>query len=428
MADIRAFPGIRYNLEKISNLDEVITQPYDKITPEMQDAYLARHPASFVRLILAKSPDPYSASRDQCEEWLRNKTLIQEEKPAIYVLHQEFTYSGKRLTRKSFIAALRVEEFSRGTVLPHEFTLSKPKADRLNLLRTTRKDYEQIFLLYPDKENRIEPLLAVDAKPVLEATDEYGVTSRMWIIHDTNRIRALRREMTDKQLLIADGHHRYETALAFLKEIEQQESVSENAAVRFKTAAFVNLSDPGLVILPTHRLIHGLQNLELSSVFARLRDAFTISPVSAEMAQAELTKYKNDIAFLLYAGQGKAHLLRLTEPHRIDRFFSPDRSQDYRRLDVSVLHAAIIEGILGISRDKLEDHVRYERDWDKALARVDSGENQLAFLMNATRVEQVQTLAAKGERMPQKSTDFYPKLPSGLVFMDVAPGRVLNES
>ncbi|MEO0081208.1 MAG: DUF1015 domain-containing protein [candidate division WOR-3 bacterium] len=426
MADIRPFPGIRYNIKKIGKLDNVVTQPYDKITPEMRDDYLKRDPANFVRLILSSEPDPYASSAALCRQWLEDGTLIRDQRPAFYVLHEEFEHAGRRLIRKGFVGAVRVEEFSRGTVMPHEFTLSKPKADRLNLLRATRKDYEQIFMLYADPEHRVDELLASSKEPDVRATDEYGVVHSMWIMTDPERLTAVRREMAGKRLLIADGHHRYETALTYRQECERQGTVPQEAAVRFKTSAFVNIVDPGLVILPTHRLVFGLANLDLSSLFARLRDAFTITPMSEQVTQAELAKYRNGIAFVLYAGRGKAHLLRLAEPYRIARFFSPDRSEDYRQLDVSVLHSVIIEGILGVTQDAIENHVRYERYWDKAMARVDSGENQLAFLLNPTRPEQVEKLAARGERMPQKSTDFYPKLISGLVFMDIEPGLLLQ--
>jgi uncharacterized protein (DUF1015 family) len=425
MADIRPFPGIRYNPKKVDNLDKVVTQPYDKVTPKMQDAYLESDPHSFVQLILSKEADPYESSALLCRQWLKDRTLLRDRAAAVYVLHEEFEHGGKKLLRKGFVAAIRVEEFDKGTVLPHELTLSKPKADRLSLLRATQKDYEQIFMLYSDPEAKVDSALAVSDPPDMQAKDEYGVVHKMWVVNDKDKLAAVRENMAGKVLLIADGHHRYETALAYRQEMETQAPVPEDAALRFKTSAFVNIADPGLVILPTHRLIYGLEPLDLSSVFARLRDAFTISPVSDENAAAELARNKDTNTFVLHAGKGKSHLVRLAEAYRIARYFGPDRSADYRTLDVSVLHTVIIEGILGISRSKVEDHVRYERNWDETLKRVDSGENQLAFLLNPTRTDQVQTLAAKGERMPQKSTDFYPKLISGLVFMDVAPDLTL---
>ena len=425
MADIRPFPGIRYNAGKIDNLDSVVTQPYDKITPKMQDSYIASDPHSFVRLILPKENDPYESSARLCRQWLKDKTMVRDKKPAVYVLHEEFEQGGKKLVRKGFVAAVRVEEFAKGTVLPHEFTLSKPKADRLNMLRATQKDYEQIFMLYSDPEAAVDSVLEVSDPPDLQVTDEYHVVHKMWAVTEPKKLDVLHKAMADKVLLIADGHHRYETALGFRKEMEQESELDENAALRFKTSAFVNISDPGLVILPTHRLVYGLESLDLRSVFARLRDAFTITPVADEEAEAELGRNKDVPAFVLYAGKGKGHLIRLAEAYRIDRFFGKDKSADYRSLDVSVLHAVVLEGILGIARSKIEEHVRYERSWAETLNRVDSGENQVAFLMNPTRTEQVQTLAAKGERMPQKSTDFFPKLISGMVFMDVASGLTL---
>jgi len=426
MADIRPFAGIRYDAGKLDGLDKVITQPYDKVTPKMREAYLEADERSFVSLILPAAEDPYAQSAQSCREWLEQGILKRGDAPAVYVLHEEFETAGRRVVRKGFVAAIRVEEFGTGTVLPHEFTLSKPKADRLNMLRASRMDYEQIFMLYSDPEARVDSILEVSGPPDVEATDEYHVTHRMWIVTDPAKLAAVRREMTDKVLLIADGHHRYETALTYRKEMEEKGEVHPDAALRFKTSAFINITDPGLLILPTHRLIFGLESLELSSVFARLRDGFTISPVADENAQAELERNRETPSFILHAGRGKSHLVRLSEPYRVARYFGSDRSEDYRQLDVSVLHSVIIEGILGIPRSRIEDHVRYERYWDETMRRVDSGENQLAFLMNPTRAEQVQKLAARGERMPQKSTDFYPKLISGLVFLDVGPDQKLD--
>uniref|UniRef100_A0A7C4CD91 DUF1015 domain-containing protein n=1 Tax=candidate division WOR-3 bacterium TaxID=2052148 RepID=A0A7C4CD91_UNCW3 len=438
MADVRPFSGIRYNPDKVKDLSRVVTQPYDKITTEMQARYLQTDPFNFVRLILPKadtrpdapdSPtDPYTASARTLEEWLDSGVLMRDPAPAIYVLEEEFETDGSKRTRRGFVAAVRVDEFDKGTVLPHEFTLSKPKADRLNLLRATRADYEQIFMLYSDPEREIETLLRPEGAPLMAATDEYGVTHRMWAIADPRRLRRVSELMAGKVLLIADGHHRYETALTYRQEMERAGTVHADAALRFKTAAFVNIADLGLLILPTHRLLFGLPGFTPDVLKQQLAEYFTVTAVTPDKAQDELTRNKNGHAFIAYAGKDACFLVRLKDKLALDRFVAQDRSADYRELDVVVLHAVIIEGLLGIARDRIEDHVRYERYWNKTLERVDSAENQVAFLMNPTRPEQVQALAAKGERMPQKSTDFYPKLISGMVFMDVAHNQNLSSA
>lgn len=435
MADIRAFAGIRYNPARVRDLDRVITQPYDKITAEMHRRYLQTDEFNFVHLILPKADDPhkrtgsaadpYTLSALTLKEWLESAVLMRDPAPAVYVLEEEFEAGGARRVRRGFVAAVRVDEFEKGTVLPHEFTLSRPKADRLNLLRATRADYEQIFMLYSDPGREVELLLKPAGPAQLTATDEYGVNHRMWAVTDPVKLRRLRELMAAKVLLIADGHHRYETALTYRQEMERTGTVHPDAALRFKTAAFVNIADPGLVILPTHRLLVNLEGFSLDALNEKLTPHFSVSPVVPDRAAAALEQNRESPSFIAYSGRDNCHLIRLKDESAVDRFVTKDRSADYKQLDVVILHAVIIEGLLGIPRERVEDHVRYERYWDETLRRVDSGEAQVALLMNPTRPEQVQTLAAKGERMPQKSTDFYPKLISGMVFMDVGQERTL---
>ncbi len=424
MADVRPFPAIHYNPAKVVELSDVITQPYDKVTPKMREGYLARHSYNFIRLILPGGDDPYTVSARTCTEWLKQGILVRDNQPAYYILEEEFQLDNTTLKRRGFIGAIRVEEFEKGTVLPHEFTHSGPKADRLALLRATAKDYEQIFFLYPDQSGEIDRLLVTEGEPEMVATDEYGVIHRLWRLTDPGRVQALRQAMVSRVVLIADGHHRYETALNYRREMEDKGVVPEDAALRFKTAAFFKITDPGLVILPTHRLLKGVQ-FPLADVLNGLAEMFTVQAVPDEKAKAELEKRRQEHAFVLYYGRGKSYLLVLREKAGRERFFSPDRSPEYRELDVALLHTLVIERVFGIKPDEVEGRVLYERYWDDTLARVDSGEADCALFLNPTRPEQVQALAAKKERMPQKSTDFYPKLISGMVFMDVAPGNRL---
>ncbi|MGC8797705.1 MAG: DUF1015 domain-containing protein [candidate division WOR-3 bacterium] len=422
MADVRPFPAIRYNPEKIADLSAVITQPYDKITPQLQATYLARHRFNFVRLILPGGDRPYENSARTCTEWLNQGVLIEDPTPAFYVLEEEFSLDGKTIRRRGFIGAVRVEEFEKGTILPHEFTHSGPKADRLNLLRATEKDYEQIFLLYPDEAGEIDPLLTTRNAPLLQVTDDYGVIHRLWRIAEPDRLRAISQALQNRVLLIADGHHRYETALNYLQEMEKKKEVPENAALRFKTAACFKITDPGLVILPTHRLLRGT-SLSPDEALNRLAEYFVVKPVADAQAKTELAAHQKH-AYVLYYGPGKSYLLRLKSPTVID--ILQDRSPRYRELDVALLHALVIDRVFGIKPDQVEAKIGYERYWEDTFARVNSGEYQLALFLNPTRPEQVQALAQQRERMPQKSTDFYPKLVSGLVFMDVSASRMLS--
>jgi uncharacterized protein (DUF1015 family) len=422
MADIRPFPGISYAPGRTPELNRLITQPYDKISAEMKQAYLAENPDSFVRLIL---PESYEASAALCDRWLEERVLVRADRPALYVYHQEFDAPDGRRTRKGFIAALRVDEFEKGTVLPHERTLSKAKADRLNLLKATEKDYEQIFMLFSDPELKVDRLLEPSGEPDLAATDEFGVVHRVWTVADPEVIAKVRAELADKVLLIADGHHRYETALNYRLAREAEGPVPDDAALRFKTAAFVNVADPGLVIFATHRLLADIGEVDWD---AKLRDIgafFAVEPVEQQAAPRLLAEHADRNAFVLYAGDGRAWLLLLKDLAPVAEAVGAGRSPDYVGLDVTVLHSLLLERFFGITQDNIENHVKYEREADRAMARVDSGDYQACFLMNPTRVEQVQNLSAQGERMPQKSTDFYPKLASGLVFMDIAEGNRL---
>ncbi|MBN2538095.1 DUF1015 domain-containing protein, partial [candidate division WOR-3 bacterium] len=265
MADIRPFPGIRYAPGRAGELAALISQPYDKVTPEMRAAYIAENDENFVRLIL---PDSYDGSAALCREWLDKGVLVKADRPALYVYHQEFEALGVRRVRKGFIAALRVDEFEKGTVLPHERTLSKAKADRMSLLKATQKDYEQIFMLFSDPELRVDRLLEPQGEPDLAATDEFGVAHRVWTVTDPDVIGKVRAELADKVLLIADGHHRYETALNYRLGRESEGPVPADAALRFKTAAFVNVADPGLVIFATHRLLANLETVDWDAKLA----------------------------------------------------------------------------------------------------------------------------------------------------------------
>jgi uncharacterized protein (DUF1015 family) len=417
MADIRPFRGWRYNPSRVPDLSQVITQPYDKISRELQQAYLARHPNSFVHLILPAAAEPYSYSAATCRQWSSQDILVRDAQPTIYVLHQEFESGGRRKTRKSFVAAIRADEFEKGTVLPHERTLSKPKADRLNLLRTTRMDYEQIFMLYSDPEGVVEQALTPIGAPAFVATDDYGVVQKVWPITDPAKLAAVHKALADKVMLIADGHHRYETALNFRQEMEKAGPVPDDAALRFKTSAFVNIADPGLVILPTHRLLYGLGEVNWDDVLARIAKLFEVRPIQDSAVEAELSRAGTDHVFALHTGKDKTWLLRLTDKAAIDRLVK-DRSADFRDLDVVILHTLLIEHVFGIQPERIEDHVAYERKPSETMAKVDSSKYQAALLINPTRADQVQKVAAHGERMPQKSTDFYPKFVSGLVFMD----------
>jgi uncharacterized protein (DUF1015 family) len=424
MADIRPFRGWHYNLMKVRDLSQVITQPYDKIPKELQQKYIERHPNSFVNLILPAAPDPYSFSATTFKLWSQQLVLVRDSDPTIYVLHQDFEVAGQKKTRKSFVAAIRVDEFEKGTVLPHERTLSKPKADRLSLLRATRADYEQIFMLYDDPQGVIEKALTPTGEPLMQTTDDYGVVQKVWPITDPTKLAAVRKALADKVMLIADGHHRYETALTYRQEMERAGNVPADAALRFKSTAFVNISDPGLVILPTHRLLFGLKSPKWNDIVAIIGKWFEVTPIKDAEIEGVLAHAGTDHVFVLHVGKNRSWVLRLKDKAAVDELIK-DHTADYRDLDVAILHSLLIENVLGIKVADIEDHVAYERSLPETLAKVNSFNYQAAFIINPTRADQVQKVAARGERMPQKSTDFYPKFVSGLVFMDIGDNERL---
>lgn len=441
MAKIAPFRGTRYNPHKVGDLSKVVTQPYDRIGPELQERYYDLHPYNMVRLIQGQkfSEDSvdhnvYTRARDYYHTWLDAGYMLRDTSPALYVYHQSFTLpDGTERTRKAFITALQLVEFSEGIVLPHERTLSGPKADRLNLLRTTACDFELIFMLYPDPQNRINALFdeaVANRHPDANVREllEKDVRQKMWAVTDPAVLSAVVEEMAPKAgLIIADGHHRYETALNYRNELRQQHpKAPANAAFNFAMISMVSMDDPGLTILPTHRLIYSYTARTTRDLLGSLTDNFEVTLMSgrealdAALAQATLTDRR--IGFY----DGEYHLLRLKDPAVMERIV-PDRAPEWRQLDVSILHELIIEQAMGISKQQVErkEHLDYYRNLDEALAKVDAGEAQCVFILNPTRISEVKSCSSRGEKMPQKSTDFYPKMITGLALMDVGVRELL---
>jgi uncharacterized protein (DUF1015 family) len=435
MARIAPFPGIRYNAHKVGDLSKVVTQPYDRIGPDLQEKYYNLHPYNMVRLIKGQELDDdqaennvYTRARDYCQTWLDAGYLLRDTQPALYLYHQTFSLpDGTKLTRKAFITALELSEFGEGIVLPHERTHSGPKVDRLSLLRATAFNFELIFMLYPDRENRINALFdaAIAAQPPtvdIQELFEKDVRQQMWVLTAPDVLRAVVAEMAPKSgLIIADGHHRYETALNYRTEMrEKRPNAPAAAAFNHALISMVSMDDPGLVILPTHRLIYEYQTKTPREILSDAAKYFEVTPMpgraALETALAQATV--EDRRFGFY--DGTYYLLRL-KSLAIMAQIAPDRALEWCRLDVSILHELMIERVMGITKAQVEakQHIDYFRSLDEALARVDAGDALCVLIMNPTRIVEVQTCSDRGEKMPQKSTDFYPKMISGLVLMDV---------
>ncbi|HEX6501752.1 MAG TPA: DUF1015 domain-containing protein [Terriglobales bacterium] len=444
MAYIAPFRALRYDPSRV-NVSGAITQPYDKITPEMQDRYYAATPFNVVRIILGKrAPDlpgdnVYTRAAGFFRDWRRAGVFVQDGQPSIYSYSQTFMVPGGKaqFERRGFIALGRIEDYSAGVVFRHEQTLAKPKADRLELLRATQAHFGQIFMLYHDS-GEIENLLTVNSAPDIEVTDEYGVLHRVWRVSDPDLIGKVRASMADKKLIIADGHHRYETALAYRNERRVATKValpSVNSRQRTSGTAvldeaqhgdnpydwvmmtFVNMNSPGLVILPTHRLVHSLPSFSSDTFVSRARDYFNVEEVDTTVDAARAT------GLLERAARVGTALLVIT-PDRDLLLHTPRAngaifdglSVRQQSLDVVQLHRVLLQNVLGLSEESIrnQENIAYIRDTAEAIQRVRAGGANVAFLMNPARISQVRDIAFAGEVLPQKSTDFYPKLLTGL--------------
>jgi uncharacterized protein (DUF1015 family) len=444
MADIRPFRAFRYDPRQVSPA-AAVTQPYDKITPALQDRYYEASPHNLVRVILGRrgendnpANNVYSRAAGHFREWRRQGILRQDSLPSIYAYLQRFTLPGstqtgssQELERRGFIALGRIEDYSSGVVFRHEQTLAKPKADRLDLLRATRAHFGQIFMLYEDS-GEVEGLLATHADPAvtspdIEVRDEYGVLHRVWQVTDADVIRSVQAAMKNKKLIIADGHHRYETALNYRNERRAADSSTEPPSgaeappYEFVMMTMVNMNGPGLVILPTHRLVHSLDSFSETDFRKTAHEFFDVDEVDAALdaprATAILRESGRCGTTILAVTGNRAFLLHHPNPNIPEVFAGLSISQ--QALDVVQLHKCLLEKALMLSEESIrnQQNISYVRDAAEALTQVRGASGSranIAFLMNPCRMAQVRDIAFAGEVMPQKSTDFYPKLLSGL--------------
>ncbi len=438
MVKVYPFRALRYNREKIGDLAAVLTQPYDKITPEMQERYYARSPYNFVRLILGKrfpedteTNNVYTRAREELGRWVREGILVADRVPAIYAYFQKYRVppDGPVKTRKGFLALGQLEDFERGIIFPHERTLSGPKEDRLRLLRATRAHLEPIFMLYDDPAFEIHALLdrCTGGPPEVDVVDENGVEHQLWPLYAPDVIEAIQQLMAPRQLVIADGHHRYETALVYRDERRAEAGrVDDQAPYERMLMAFFNWRDEGMTILPTHRLIVGLEAFDSKRFFDFIESHFDVThlplgDLSAEALASLRARLAEEgqrrMTFgLMLAGSPAFHLLTLRPTEATERALERLTPQE-RTLETAVLHRLLIERGLGMSEEDIqaERYIVYIREFEEGARAVWQGRAQLGFFLNPTRVEQVYALALSGRLMPQKSTDFYPKLLSGLV-------------
>src|SRR3990172_7157151 len=438
MADIIPFKGIRYNKEQIKDPNLVMTPPYDIISPAQQEMYYNRDEYNMIKLDLVKEfptdteqDNRYTRASNTFSQWLSDRVVVGEERPSIYFYEVSYTKYGPEKTMKGFIALCRLEEFGKGKVVPHEYTLSKPKSDRLNLLRSCQANLSFIFSLYSLPAGRInKPLQGGigNTPPQMEVTDDQGYRHRLWSVSDPALIELVKRELKDQTVYIADGHHRYESSLNYKNEVRKKTGTNAGELPSdYVMMYFANMDEPGLTILPTHRLIYDVPEAKLTGFYANLKKNFLLKDFDfsggreKEARQQLLEAMKKggpkDHLFGLYLKNEKRYTLLSLKEEAILSNITSDKPFAWRRLDVSILQTLILEDILGFSEESIrrQENLCYVKDFHDAIEKTGSGTCQAAFLLNSTKIEEIKNVTSTGERMPQKSTYFYPKFLTGLV-------------
>jgi uncharacterized protein (DUF1015 family) len=438
MPDIAALRGLRYDLGHVGSLSEVIAPPYDVIDSRLQDELYKKHPANCIRLILNRdepgdddSNNRYSRAAKFLRNWISEGVLQTEPDPAIYVYHQVFEAEGQKFTRRGFMCRVRLERFGEGKIYPHEQTHSAAKEDRLKLTRACKTNLSQIFGLYPDPENEAQDLLeqAIIGKTPLEATDHLGVLHRMWPVTDVKLISEVSGIIGPKPAFVADGHHRYETACNYRDELADGGELDVNDPANFVLMMCIGMQDPGLIVLPTHRLFRGIQPIDSAELAENLGNNFQLTPAGegpqASQALWEEIEFggEQEVMGFYTAKDQKWHLARLTAEgnERMDQI-AADQSNDWRGLGVAILHRLAIETLLGYGELPKAGYVHEVSELVEGLEGDQAGEFQLAALVMPATLEHIRLISEHGERMPPKSTYFYPKLLSGLLFNPLEGG------
>ena len=416
--EIKPLEALVYNQDKV-DINDVIAPPYDVISSKYRDELYQRSPYNITRLILSNAEDPYEDASKNFEEWIKNDILIRTEKPVILYLVQKYKLNGKEVTRKGFIARNKIEDFSTRNILPHEFTMSGPKEDRLKLTKACRANFSQIFMVYSDPEKQIENAVDLSSAPFIDVTDDNGVRNTVWKIEDEQTIRLIEEVLKDKTLLIADGHHRYETALNY------RNFLGENAGdANYVMSYFTNMDDD-LLIYPTHRII--TKWIEPYVLLETVKKYFDVKDynftgankleIKKEFLQAIEKSSKDKISMGLYMKNvNKFYLLTLREDVSgiLDGFKVPEV---LKNLDLTVLHKVILTKELGFTEEEqmAQDGIKYIKVENEAFDMIDSGKAEASFIMAYPKIEDIKRISTAGYRMPQKSTYFYPKLLSGIV-------------
>jgi uncharacterized protein (DUF1015 family) len=433
MAKIYPFCGVRYNPERTAGWSEVTAPPYDVISSEQRNQYAEQSEHNVVHLILpeGKGDERYQVAGKLLRDWLSSEVLVKEQLPAIYVYSQGFEVEGVAYERTGFISLIQLEPFENKVVLPHEKTLSKPKEDRLKLMRACMANLSQVFGMYADPTGTDQEVFnkVKAAKPDVFFTDDEGVTHSMWVVTDQKLVQTLRTLLEDKQVYIADGHHRYETALNLKGELGQGGSSAEDG-FNYCMMMFVNTNDPGMVVLPTHRMVHTVPDWDFEKFLRDATQYFSVQKWGKTISNEENLRdfldtleeqsRKDQKCVLGFYAQDEAYILTLIADEVMKEFY-PDKPEAWRKLDVAILHSLVFERMFGLTPESQsrQENLNYTRCAAEVVSEVDRGVYEVGVFMNPTPSQAVSDVANAGETMPQKSTYFYPKLASGLVFYDL---------
>lgn len=428
MAEIKAFGALRYT-DKAGEIFNNVCPPYDIIDENQRLAFLAKSKNNVVRLELPKGEEPYTEAARALAEMEESGVLAKDKKPGIYIYEEEFSAYGERKKIKGIYARVKLCDFSQGVVLPHEETLSKAKKDRFELMSSTYCNFSAIYSMYTDEEKiiRAKTDLLSERKPDVEFVDYDGIVQRLWVIDDEAETAFFEKAFANKKLYIADGHHRYETALNFRNKLIDDGIVTdENHPANYCLMFLADIDHEGLAVFPTHRMLKNLNNFNSENALLQAEQYFEIKKTGCpKCLEKELAANSDKNAFGYYDG-ANAYLLVLKNNAQTAKALDEmlgGKSEAFKSLDVAVLHSLILEKIFGIDKENMANQINlnYTRDYGEAIEKVESGDYNCCFLLNPTKVRQIKDVATAGEKMPQKSTYFYPKLITGLVMNELMP-------
>ncbi len=432
MAIIAPFRGLRYNQDLIKNLRDVVTPPWDVISSEEQDAYYQRHPYNIIRLILGKTlpqdnekQNRYTRAAEFFKNWQREGIFVKDDQPSLYIHHIEYVVKGHMKKRCGFISLVKLEDLGEGTIRPHEMMYSSARLDRLRLIEMCHANFSPVFSLYSDLQDGVMGMLesGINSEPLIEFEDSFHIKHKLWAVRKKTIVNEVVLAMNNKSLLIADGHHRYKAALDYRNNLRAgYPHLKETGLFNYVMMYLCNLYNPGLTILPAHRLLSNSVNFGLEDFLKRIRGNFVVKPYKFDkdnklgvIQHFSEDLEKMNLSFGMYARGDSCYYILSPREKVMEN--APNIELDFRDLDVAVFTHLILERILDLNPKDMDDQglIKYTPDIDEAIKLVDNGDIKVAFLLNPTKVEHVQRIASKGLIMPHKSTYFYPKVMVGLV-------------